>query len=141
MPQSRPLSRLATRYLAFLDRSQSADAPGQAEDAWTDALLETLATDRPALCMDAILAALAACTTAEQAALIAAGPLERLLEANGPAIIDAIEARAPQTPRLVFALTGVWRPEQANPLLWARIDALTETTPGLDSGAPLPPCA
>ena len=49
---------------------------------------------------------------------------------------NSLAARAP---RLGYALTGVWPPEQGAALLWARVRALTAEVAALDDGAPVPP--
>lgn len=135
-----PFDRLATRFLTYLRAGDDeTPAPADHPDAWTFALMDDLSRDHPALALAATTAALAACATAEDVALIAAGPLEDLLKSNGAKVIGEIEAMATYAPRLAYALTGVWPPEQGAPLLWARVRALTSGVPGLDDGAPMPP--
>lgn len=139
-PGDLPLDRLAARFLAYL-RAGDDDTPAPPDhpDAWTFALMDDLTRDHPGLGLAAACAALAACDSPDDVALVAAGPLEDLLTANGAAVIGAVEARAATAPRLAYALTGVWPPENGAPLLWARLRALTADIPALDDGAPLPP--
>ncbi|MEZ5769343.1 MAG: hypothetical protein R3D80_17970 [Paracoccaceae bacterium] len=139
-PGDLPVSRLAARFLAYL-RAGDDDTPAPVDhpDAWTFALMDDLTRDHPALGLAATCAALAACETPEDVALIAAGPLEDLLKANGAEVIGEIETLAARAPRLGYALTGVWPPEQGAALLWARVRALTTEVAALDDGAPVPP--
>ena len=139
-PDDLPLDRLATRFLAYLHAGDDeTPAPPDHPDAWTFALMDDLTRDHPSLGLAATGAALAACDSPQDVALVAAGPLEDLLTANGAAVIDAVEALAATAPRLAYALTGVWPPQSGAPLLWARLRALTANVPALDDGAPLPP--
>lgn len=136
-PGDLPLSRLAKRFLDYLHAGDdiAADHP----DAWTFALIDDLTRDHPELGLAATVALLAACDTAEDAADIAAGPLEDLIVQHGTEIIGEIEALAASAPRFAYALTGVWPQDLDGTLLWARIEAARRDVPGLDDGAPLPP--
>lgn len=136
-----PLDRLAMRFLAFLRAGDEANpAPEDHPDAWTFALVDKLTEHHPAQALEAIRAMLAACDSPDDVALVAAGPLEDLIQRHGPELIDEIEALAGRAPRFAYALTGVWPPEDGgHPLLWARIEAARRDVPALDDGAPLPP--
>ncbi|MDR5654576.1 DUF6869 domain-containing protein [Ruixingdingia sedimenti] len=133
-----PVARLAERWLGYLRATMEAEAPQDHPEFWTFSLLCDLADTAPDLCLDTVLAALALCGTAEEAALIAAGPLEDVIARNGPAVIDRIEAAAAASPRFRHALTGVWPQGSAGTPLWRRIEA-ARAGPTLDSGLPLPP--
>jgi Family of unknown function (DUF6869) len=137
-PGDLPLDRFAARFLAFLAATDASDSPDAHPDFWTYALFEALAADHPALCLAAIRASLAAADSPEQVALIAAGPLEDLLRAHGTTLIGEVEALAARAPRFAYALTGVWPPEQGQPMLWARLKALADTGPQIDAGDALP---
>lgn len=63
--------------------------------------------------------------TAEQVALLAAGPVEDLLALHGVQFIDRFEAEARRTPAFARVLCGVWRrdiPEE----IWWRVEAARE---------------
>jgi len=137
-PGDLPLARFAERVLGFLRESAEAEDPGAHPEAWTMALFFALAEEHPALCLAAIRATLAACDSAEDVAALAAGPLEALLTAHGPALLAEIEALAAAAPRFRYALTGIWPPETGAALFWARIRAVTADMPGLDDEADLP---
>lgn len=137
-PGDLPVARFAERWMGWLRATQGDAAPEQHPEFWTFALFGALASRAPDLCLDAVLASLALAASPDEAALIAAGPLEDLIAASGPAIIDRLEAEASAQPRLRYALTGVWAEGSAGTPLWRRIEALRAGTPGLDDGAPLP---
>lgn len=136
-PGDLPLERFAARYLRFVTVSLEVDAPEGVPDAWTAALFEHLAKDDPALCLATIRAALIACDTPDEVALLAAGPLQTLAEAHGPEMIQAFEAEAAANPRFAFALSGVWTEGTGSPLFWAKVKSLA-THGNLDDGDPLP---
>lgn len=137
-PGDLPMARFAERVRQVLRDTAEADDPGAHPDAWTLALFFVLAEDHPALCLAALRAGLAACECPEDVAALAAGPLEALLTAHGPALLGDIETLAETAPRFRYALTGVWPPETGAGLFWARIRALTEGTAGLDDDAAMP---
>lgn len=139
-PGDLPLSRLAGRFLAYLRAGVGDDpAPDDHPDAWTWEVFFELTQNHPALGLAATRAALAACETADDVALVAAGPLEDLVVLHGAALIDEIEAWAAAAPRFSYALTGVWPQDLKGSLLWARVEAARRDVPGLDDGAPVPP--
>ena len=135
-----PLARLAARYLAYV-RAGEGDEPAPADhpDAWTSDLFFELAHKHPDLGFAATEAALAACESPEEVAVVAAGPLEDLIAQHGALLIDRIEARGEDSPRFAYALTGVWPQGNRGTLIWARIEAARRDVPGIDDGAPLPP--
>ena len=49
-------------------------------------------------------------------AVVAAGPLEDLLQKHGPAIIDRVEEESRKNDRLRLALSGVWGIDPGNPI-------------------------
>ncbi|MGC9419367.1 MAG: DUF6869 domain-containing protein [Rhodovulum sp.] len=132
------LAGFAALYLDFLRATMEADDPAAHPLVWTYALFSDLAEGAPALALDAVLACLARCETAEEVAFLAAGPLEDLIAENGAAVIDRIEAEAVENPRMRFALSGVWPPDGGPALFWARVRAARGTGPDIDRGDPLP---
>lgn len=139
-PGDLPVGRLAERWLGYLRaaEAESGAAPQSLPDFWTAALMIDLAGQVPDLCLDAILAALPLCRTPDEVALIAAGPLEDLLNTRAEAVIDRIEAEAAGRPRLRLALSGVWPEGSAGTPVWQRVIAARGDAPGLDDGADLP---
>ena len=137
-PGDLPVARLASRWLGWLSAAEGSEAPEALADYWTDVLFARLAGGVPGLCLDAVLAVLARCATPDQVAHLAAGPLEDLLHRSGGAVIDRIEAEAPDNPRLRLALSGVAPEGSAGTALWGRVQAARGGDAGLDDGAPLP---
>jgi hypothetical protein len=142
-PGDLPVARLAERWMGYLrdtaaDDAPEGPAPQEHPEFWTFALIFDLAREAPDLCLDVIVAALPLCRSPEEVALVAAGPLEDVIAANGPAVIDRIETLAPVNARLRFALTGVWPQGSAGTPLWHRIEAARAGETGIDGGAPLP---
>jgi hypothetical protein len=65
--------------------------------------------------------------TAEQFALLAAGPLETLLSRYGCDYIERVEREAAQNPKFNYLLGGVWRctaPQE----VWERVQAVRKET-------------
>jgi len=52
---------------------------------------------------------------------LAAGPLEDLLGAHGPGIIERVEAEARRSPAFNLLLGGVWKNAMSNDV-WARVE-------------------
>lgn len=137
-PGDLPVSRLAERWLRFVRETAESDAVQDHPDFWTFALIDDLARTAPDVCLDLVMAALPLCRTPEEVALVAAGPLEDVITANGAAVIDRIEHLAAREPRLTYALTGVWLRGTTGTPIWRRIEAARAHAPAIDSGAPLP---
>ena len=130
-----PLPRFADRYLSLI--SVDEDAYGTHPEVWTADLMFDLVRDHRDMAFEAIRATLARCTTPEQVAMLAAGPLEDLLTEHGPEMIDRVLAEAEASDRFRYALTGVWKNE-IKPMVWARLES-ARTGPSLDGGDPVPP--
>jgi hypothetical protein len=80
----------------------NAHDPSEAEDCWS-VILEVLSRDPPQSVLD----------------VLAAGPLEDLIDHHGAAFIERIEVMARQQPAFRRLLRGVW--ESGPPELWARV--------------------
>ena len=127
--------------LADLWLADHAEDGGDPEEpTWSDLCVFELDA-HPEVLLAFILRALRKAETAWQAGLLAAGPLEDLIAAHGPAVIDRLEDQARRAPRVAFALTGVWQGEGTDPAVWARLEAARAPMMerGLDAGAALPP--
>ena len=73
-----------------------------AEDCWL-AILEVLRREPPQAVLD----------------ILAAGPLEDIIEHCGPEFIDRIEVEARRSPPFRSLLRGVW--QSSTPEIWARV--------------------
>lgn len=89
-----------------------------ADDSWLE-----LPVENPELCYGAILHALKS-VPADPANPVfknlAAGPLEDLLAAHGPVLIEKIETEARRNPAFNLLLGGVWQ-NTMSPQVWSRI--------------------
>ena len=137
-PGDLPVARLAARWVGYLRATMAEEAPQDHPEFWTFSLLVDLARDAPDLCMDTVIAALDLCLTPNEVALVAAGPLEDVIVAQGLAVMDRIEAEAARSARFRYALSGVWPQGSAGTPLWQRVEAARAGEPGIDSGAPVP---
>jgi Family of unknown function (DUF6869) len=77
--------------------------------------------DAPEMAWQAILQIMQHALTAEQLALLAAGPLETLLALHGAQFINRIEAEAKRSPAFAHLLGGVWPRDMAH-ALWQRVE-------------------
>jgi len=57
-------------------------------------------------------------------AYVAAGPLEDILAAHGPAFIERVEDLARKDARFLFALASVWGEVRMSPDICARVEAV-----------------
>ncbi|RWR14774.1 DUF6869 domain-containing protein [Paenirhodobacter populi] len=110
------------------------------EMAWSDLCVFELDA-HPEVLWAFVLRALRKAENAWQVGLIAAGPLEDLLMKHGAAVIDRLEEQARRSPRIRYALTGVWTQDIADEGIRQRIDTarIGAVDQGLDLGGPLPP--
>lgn len=138
-PGDLPVPRLAERFLDYLRDAYARDHTDNHPEFWTFLLFSDLVERQPDLALDVALAALDLCETEDEAALIAAGPLEDVLSGAGPQVIERLEALAATSARLRHALTGVWVQGAGGQPLLARVRAAAGDAPGIDSGAALPP--
>ncbi|MDR2637430.1 MAG: hypothetical protein LBB55_03750 [Zoogloeaceae bacterium] len=87
------------------ERFMIPEDPDIAEDCWA-AILEILSRNPP----ESVIG------------ILAAGPLEDLIDCAGPQFIDRIELQARRDPAFQHLLGGVW--ESSTPEIWARIEAV-----------------
>ena len=95
-----PLWWTVERFINILGGEETSEA----EDAWK-AILRILELDPP----DEVLA------------VLAAGPLEDLIDDYGALFIDRIETESRRNPRFRQLLGGVWKGSSAD--IWARVEA------------------
>jgi hypothetical protein len=88
---------------AFCEHYRLSGAP----DAWAAECVSELVMESPQMALDFILRALAVFETDEDLALLAAGPLEDLLDYHSQDIIDRLEAEAASSARFRLLLSGV----------------------------------
>lgn len=124
-----PADWFGVRHMHYL-RALAAGGPDDDHpDAWTWYALDDLAHRAPDLTLDLILSALRSCATPAETSLLAAGPLEDVIDRNGPAVIDRVEALARSVPRFRYALWAVWPQGREGTQVWARIGAARSAGP------------
>ncbi|WP_339113106.1 DUF6869 domain-containing protein [Thioclava sp. GXIMD2076] len=113
------------------------------EASWAELCVFEL-TDYPEHILQFIELALPRLSAPAEAVMLAAGPLEDVINAHGLLVIERLEALAVQSPRLCFVLTGVEFAETADAaqshvierIASLRAEAMAQ---GLTKGGPLPP--
>ena len=82
--------------------------------------LDRLAYEQPELAWELILEIHALDQSSKVMGMLAAGPLEDVIEYHGPNFIDRIELFARHSPQFRLLLGGVW--ECSTPEIWARVE-------------------
>lgn len=75
----------------------------------------------PAAAVGFLIVACAQCTSVSDVCVIAAGPLEDLLEAHGPLVIPHLEKIAKIDPRFRLMLSGTWGVDRIDADVWNRL--------------------
>ena len=114
---------LARAYLADSEDQDVADVRHRAFDC-----VGEMVAAAPAAAAGFLVVACAQCRDIAELCVIAAGPLEDLLEAHGPAVIAHLEKRAKVDPKFRLMLSGTWGRDRIDPDVWARL--VTAVTPG-----------
>lgn len=112
------LADWATAYIRYQER---AEGPVSEDDPlfWAVDQFFTFSDENPELCWHAIIEILSRQPCEKVLGMLAAGPLEDLIEFHGPVYIDRIEAAARNDPGFRQLLTGVW--ESSTPEIWCRV--------------------
>ena len=92
----------------------------------------------PAAAVGFLIVACAQSTSVAELCVIAAGPLEDLLEAHGPLAISHLEKVAKIDPRFRLMLSGTWGADRIDPDVWSRLKAAIAPGPvvGTDPRSP-----
>ncbi len=85
-----------------------------------------------------LVVACAQCTSMEDLCVLAAGPLEDLLEAHGTLVIPHLEKVAKIDPRFRLMLSGTWGQNRIDPAVWARLVAAVAPGPVIDADGRTP---
>ena len=104
--------------------------PGNAH--WAHECVAELVLESPQLALDFILRALPVFETKEDLAVLAAGPLEDLLDQHCASVIDRIEAEAERNERFRLLLSGVWGRNNVSTEAWQRLRRAVGEGPWLD---------
>jgi hypothetical protein len=92
----------------------------------------------PASAVAFLVVACAHCVTPAELSVLAAGALEDLLEAHGPAVIVHLEKIAKVDPRFRLMLSGTWGRNRIDPDVWGRLVAAVAPGPVLDADGRTP---
>lgn len=95
------------------------DRENRDELHWAIQKFLDLEMEHPELCWDAILNILHREPSDKVKGILAAGPLEDLIEYHGPEYIEAIEEEARKNPDFRHLLGGVW--ESSTQEVWSRV--------------------
>lgn len=137
-PGDLPLERLASRLLDFLNESLAGETGTDHPEAWTFLLFGELVARDPAQALAVVAAMIAEIETPDEAALIASGPLDELLNTKGPELMAELQAAVAASPRFGYVLGAVVPEGSSGTIFWKTITALTADVPSLDDGADLP---
>jgi len=103
---------------AYIEGQQRQNPPNQNDPLWW-AVNRFWEAD-PEDCWLAILATLSREPPAKVLGVLAAGPLEDLIECHGPRFIERIETESRRNPAFRDLLSGVWK--SSTPEVWARVE-------------------
>lgn len=76
---------------------------------WASDCIFEIEQHHPDMMLPFVVAAMDACETLEDAAFVAAGPVENMAVKHGPGLIDKIEALASRSAKFRYILSGIWR--------------------------------
>jgi len=94
---------------------------------WAWEAASDLTKDHPDLALQFVLKVFEKGMSEKMLSMLAAGPLEDLLERNGAVVIDRIETMARQDPKFRDLLGGVWQNAMSNDL-WQRVERAANRT-------------
>jgi hypothetical protein len=133
---SHAFETLARAYLADSEDSDVADVRHRAFDC-----VGELVQSAPAAAVGFLVVACANCRDIRELCVVAAGPLEDLLEAHGPAVITHLEKLAKVDPKFRLMLSGTWGQQRIDPAVWARLVAAVSPGPVVDHDGRTPAAA
>ncbi len=104
------------------------DRTGKKTRFWAWSRVEDVIRRQPITGWSLVRRLIAGAADPGQLSSVAAGPLEDLLGAHGPVLIDRVEAAAREDPRVMQALAGVWK-DMIDDEDWIRIQRLLGREP------------
>jgi hypothetical protein len=127
--------RLARAYLKIRPPgdAETEDASMQAFDC-----VDEMMHNAPGPAVAFILAALDACQTGAQVAILGAGPLETLSKAHGLAVIGDLERAARQHAKVRYLLSATWGRDHMDAGVWGRLVIAVTPGPVMDADARTP---
>ena len=132
---SHNFEQLARAYLID-GKVEDVDATNERHRAF-DCVGEMVAA-APGAAVGFLVVACAQCESLPELCVVAAGPLEDLLEAHGPVVIPHLEKVAKIDPRFRLMLSGTWGKDRCDPQVWARLVAAVAPGPVIDADGRTP---
>jgi hypothetical protein len=128
---SHAFETLAAAYLVDVDdesetRHQAYDCVGE------------MVINAPEAALGFLVVALAQCRDVRELCVLAAGPLEDVLEAHGPRVIGKLEQLAKVDPKFRLLLSGTWGQPRIDEDVWARLVAAVAPGPVVDADGRTP---
>lgn len=111
-------------YINAQDNNKGISKSGELH--WSVNRFFELGNEHPEICWNAILAILYREPSEKVKDLLAAGPLEDLIDAHGEEYIEVIEEEAKDNPEFRKLLRGVW--ESSTPEVWNRVQKARKNT-------------
>ncbi len=103
------------------DEEWMSDQEMQATDC-----IDEMIGHNPKASLEFLYAALSRCQSSLDIAVLAAGPLENLLEAHGPEVIGDLEVKAAKSEKVRYFLSGTWAKDRIASDVWSRlVDAVS----------------
>jgi hypothetical protein len=124
---SHTFERLARAYLSDPDDDETLDERHRAFDC-----VREIVRAAPSAAVGFLIVACAQTRTLAELCLVAAGPLEDLLDDHGPEVITHLEKIAKVDPKFRLMLSGTWGRERIHPDVWARLVAAVSAGPVID---------
>lgn len=103
------------------------------ENFWAFECMDTIVSEKPELAFDLIVSALTRFSEANEISILAAGPLENLVQFHGGQMIDRIEREAASNEQFRFLLSGIWGETSVKPEIWRRIQDAVGEGPWIDN--------
>lgn len=116
---------LVEAWIAFQE-AWSKDSDETDARFWAVEAFNELADSDPEHCWTLILTVLDKKPSDKVIGMLAAGPLEDLLGAHGPRLIERVEEHAQKDPAFRHLLGGVWQGGMSDEI-WARVQAVAAT--------------
>lgn len=114
------ISCLADAYIGLYTQGAGRAVSFEDPNRWAWEEFERLVNELPCKAWRAVLAVTERTDDVFTLGMLAAGPLEDLLELHGPAVVERIEREAQTNAKFRRVLQGVWR--SSTPDVWARIE-------------------
>ncbi|MEP3280284.1 MAG: DUF6869 domain-containing protein [Stappiaceae bacterium] len=101
--------------------------------------IDEMISNNPEASLLFLYAALSQCQSALDISVLAAGPLENLLQAHGPAVIDNLEKKAGSSEKMRYFLSGTWGKDRIDPDIWRRLTEAVSQGPVMSVDDPRDP--